>query len=411
LGSRSGATGNESYFAPVGDLPGGWFASSVRSLSFDGRVAYGGGSSSTTGAFGEPFRWSRETGIVALDAQDQLDDGSLQHASSDGLVAVGCGLWHGARRVLAFRWTAETGMVALGDLPGGHEQSCAHAVSADGSVIVGVGETELSHNIEGFIWTAENGMAPLGDLPGGAQYSVPTDISNDGAVVVGYSWSDRGHEAFRWTAGDGMAPLGDLNGGGVFSYAYAVSADGRVIVGEGTTPVSWQGWRWTAETGMVKILSPWGRESHLTPTAVNRDGSIIVGNSSTGRHWMFIWDETHGVRDLIDMMRNGYFFDLSGWGQLQVTAMSDDGSTVAGWGSNAEGNTEGWVAHFGDPPPPCDPRHDLNHDGLVMTDDLTLLLANYGLTSATAAQGDFDGDGVVDLDDVALFLAYLGEQC
>jgi hypothetical protein len=55
---------------------------------------------------------------------------------------------------------------------------------------------------------------------------------------------------------------------------------------------------------------------------------------------------------------------------------------------------------------------DLDGDGSVSLDDLTILLSNYGTTSgATFAQGDADGDGDVDLNDLTAMLSRFGIVC
>ncbi len=54
----------------------------------------------------------------------------------------------------------------------------------------------------------------------------------------------------------------------------------------------------------------------------------------------------------------------------------------------------------------CTP--DLNGSGTVDLSDLGALLAHYGTTSATCAEGDIDGDGDVDLSDLGALLAAYG---
>lgn len=52
---------------------------------------------------------------------------------------------------------------------------------------------------------------------------------------------------------------------------------------------------------------------------------------------------------------------------------------------------------------------DLNGDGVVDLGDLSILLANYGITvGGTHDQGDLNGDGMIDLGDLALILGYYG---
>jgi hypothetical protein len=53
---------------------------------------------------------------------------------------------------------------------------------------------------------------------------------------------------------------------------------------------------------------------------------------------------------------------------------------------------------------------DANHDGRVDVNDLTVLLTNFGMTSADWAQGDFIGDGKVDINDLTIVLTNFGRS-
>jgi hypothetical protein len=55
---------------------------------------------------------------------------------------------------------------------------------------------------------------------------------------------------------------------------------------------------------------------------------------------------------------------------------------------------------------------DLDQDGVVGIQDLTILLAHYGVTSgASPADGDLDGDTDVDINDLTLMLSAYGTSC
>jgi hypothetical protein len=53
---------------------------------------------------------------------------------------------------------------------------------------------------------------------------------------------------------------------------------------------------------------------------------------------------------------------------------------------------------------------DANLDGRVDINDLTIVLANYGQTGMTWAQGEFTGDGTVDINDLTIVLAHYGNS-
>ena len=53
---------------------------------------------------------------------------------------------------------------------------------------------------------------------------------------------------------------------------------------------------------------------------------------------------------------------------------------------------------------------DANGDGKVDINDLTIVLAHYGQTGMTWAQGEFTGDGTVDINDLTIVLANYGQS-
>jgi len=134
-------------FTPIGDLPGGTFASVATEVSADGSTVVGFG------------------------------------ASASGQEA--------------FRWTVGGGMVGLGDLASGSVAGVANAVSADGATIVGSGTNAT--RTEAFLWTASDGMRELDDVraslgvdPTGWILSEALGVSADGLTIVGYGRNPSG---------------------------------------------------------------------------------------------------------------------------------------------------------------------------------------------------------------------------
>jgi probable HAF family extracellular repeat protein len=191
---------------------------------------------------------------------------------------------------------------------------------------------------EAFRWLDGTGMIGLGKLPG-ATYSSAGAVSADGSVVVGSSGTENTAQAFRWTAEGGMVGLGPAEN--TYSFATGVSADGSVVVGAADD----QAFRWTENTGMVGLgYMPGGSTSY--PYAVTADGSVVVGYGSgapTG-NGAFIWDAVHGMRLLQQVLTEDYGLDLSGWNLWQAAAVSGDGRTIVGSGTNPSGETEAWIA-------------------------------------------------------------------
>jgi probable HAF family extracellular repeat protein len=332
-------------FLGLGNLPGRPFPSYATGVSADGSVIVG---QSNSGSGAEAFRWTSGEGMVGLGVLRGTYSSALG-VSADGLVVVGTGSSMSGNE--AFRWTAGGGMVGLGGLPGGSFDSYAASVSADGSVIVGANSSATS---EAFRWTSGGGMVGLGDLPGGdfQNGSGARAVTADGTVVVGAGSSTAGREAFRWTSGEGMVGLGDLPGGLSFSSAEDISADGSVIVGDGNSALGYEAFRWTAGGGMVGLgdLPGGGFESYAR--GVSADGSVIVGRSdSVSGDEAFIWDVANGMRNLKGLLNELLTPAdrelLDDWTLRDATAISADGWTVVGWGTNATGNTEAWLAYLG----------------------------------------------------------------
>ncbi|MFL5284729.1 MAG: hypothetical protein ACJ8AW_28030 [Rhodopila sp.] len=184
-------------------------------------------------------------------------------------------------------WTAQTGAVGLGFLPG-TTWSNASAISGNGQAVVG--NSWGASTYQAFRWTTATGTVGLGTLPGDT-HSWANAVSADGSVVVGSS-AGMNTTAFRWTAAAGMAGLGVL-AGDTDSWATAVSADGSVVVGSSGhyDAYAWYAWahyeqafRWTAATGMIGLgILPGYVDSQAT--AVSADGSVVAGDSYSDSIW------------------------------------------------------------------------------------------------------------------------------
>jgi len=113
----------------------------------------------------------------------------------------------------------------------------------------------------------------------------------------GNGWSGQIEAAVTVT----FSGLGHLAGGDFFSYARGVSADGSVVVGRGTS----------------------------------------ASGSASGAE-AFIWDTTNGMRHLKTALTD-YGLDLTGWTLVSAWDVSDDGSTIVGYGENPSGSPEAWM--------------------------------------------------------------------
>jgi uncharacterized membrane protein len=315
---------NAATFQGLGFLPNARF-SRPTAISADG--------STVVGYSDEPFRWTATTGLQAFTG------GDIPNAvNADGSVIVGVNGDH------AFRWTSAGGAQDLGVLPG-DTHSAAMGVSADGAIVVG----NSAENDDGggtmrqraVRWTPSGGMR---DLSGPSSLSDASAISADGSTIVG--------NHHRWTSSTGWQPVGPF-------HPNAVNKDGTCIVGteystggigdlKGDTGPLWWAWRWTAHGGATQLFSGMA-------ASVSSDGSIIAGTivpipTPPPPQWRAgIWDAAHGMRDLRDLLTHEYHLDLSGWTLQQSVGISADGLTIIGYGTNPDGNTEGWIAVIPEP--------------------------------------------------------------
>ena len=154
-----------------------------------------------------------------------------------------------------------------------------------------------------FQWREETGVDFLSGFGGGAYNWYPTDTTPSGSVIVGY----------RWPAGTAPSPSSqDL------------------------------GWRW--EDGKVEIIGDLaGGEIQSRAHGVSADGSVVVGHSATNSDISaFIWDSDHGMRPLHEVLRQRGA-PLRGWRLQAATAVSADGTWIAGQGINPQGKPEAFL--------------------------------------------------------------------
>jgi probable HAF family extracellular repeat protein len=335
LPSASETQSNPPYhFAPLGDLTGGTFCSTARSVSADGSVVVG--YSNSYGGM-QAFRWTQDEGMVGLSFTDAIA------ASADGSVVVGSRTMPLAHRTEPVRGRKPGRLQGLGCLAG-----CtwgeANGVNADGSVVVGFCGSQNDRQLMAFRWTQGTGIVQLEPIPKGVVATEAQGVSSDGEVVVGTLEYESGRRvAFRWTSTSGFVELGALSGD-TSSIAHAVSADGLVVVGLSID--SAEAFRWTQETGMVGLGSlPGGRRSYAF--GVSADGSVIVGQSESefGLE-AFVWDAAHAMRSLRELLTSKTYWGSSHRKFRSATAVSHDGSMVVGYGINPSGNREAWIARL-----------------------------------------------------------------
>jgi T5SS/PEP-CTERM-associated repeat protein/probable HAF family extracellular repeat protein len=296
---------------------------------------------------------------------------------TDQQVVVGYG--HPPLGEEAFRWQSNL-FDGLGNLRPGTPNSRAYAVThvhpfSIEMVVVGSSGYRLGPftQKEAFRWTDAVGtMQGLGHLYTGSvitqSVSEAFGVADHGRVVVGYSKNDQGNmEAFRWTdlnANGSVDPaerlsvnpekfgLGDLPGGIFRSVAWDASGDGQVVVGYGNSDSGTEAFRWTEDGGMVGLGDLKGApgrpdEFHSWAMEVSEDGSIVVGSSRSGTvDTAFVWDNTNGMQSLKDVLVNDCGLqNLTGWTLNVANAVSPDGNTIVGNGTN-NGIQQAWAVQL-----------------------------------------------------------------
>ena len=252
--------------------------------------------------------------------------------SADGSVVVG----RTASRAFVYRGPGTYQAIAP---IGGYTATAAAGVSGDGSIVVGNQFVPQTFASQSFRWTSQTGVQNLGVARPGDAYSGTGAISRDGSTIVGESFGGLDSVAYTWRQSTGMIPLPALPGS-TSSRAKGVNLDGSIVVGvSGSThAVAWR------DGQLMDLGLPSGFSGYGQANAVNDLGSVVVGYAAVGpNQFASIWTPSFGMEFLSDyLVRNGIEIP-SGWTLLNATAVSADGLTIAGWGSNALTGSEGFV--------------------------------------------------------------------
>lgn len=354
-------------FRGLGDLTGGDFSSRASDTSFDGSVVTGW-SHSASGEPWEAFRWTANTGMVPL---GDLPGGSYASTASgisaDGHVIVGSSHSAAGEPWEAYRWTQNSGLIGLGDLTAGPFYSAGVATSADGAVVVGCASSDAQCG-DAYRWTQDTGMVDLG-------FQTAADVSADGAVVVGQTSSD----IVRWALDSGIEVLGP-------GYSQAVSADGEFVVGKSGD----EAFIWSRDRSFLALGDLPGGPVDSVARDVSADGSVIVGvGASALGDEAFIWTAAGGMHNLKAVLANHLGLGVDGWTLTEAVAISGDGQTIVGHGTNPDGFIEAWAASLSG----LVPALDADHDGVVNFKDNCL-------NDSNPAQDDLDQDDIGDACDV-----------
>lgn len=342
--------------------------------------------------------WFAGTGVLAAPTFEVMGNFSPAGVSDDGAVVAGTGGDPARPGLVMVRWTPAGGVQTAGYVPES-EHTFANGISGDGSTILGhdynsdllywtqaggivyplasnnPGTRGSAGGISGdgsvitggffadggaLRWTAASGAVAL-PAPAGWGYGTGNAITADGSMIAGTVFGERGNRrAFRWTAADGSMLL-DLPANLTGSDATAVSADGSTVVGWAYDARDVQhSFRWTAAAGLQTLghLPGFPTEPALShtsrPAAVTGDGSIVVGSEGFSSLAVdlraFIWDATHGMRNLKSVLEDDYGLDLTGWRLHSVEDITPNGLTLVGTGTHEQyGGNLAWRVVLPDP--------------------------------------------------------------
>ncbi len=217
----------------------------------------------------------------------------------------------------------------------------AWGLSDDGSTLVGLywrpGHTDGSAHA--CYWTAETGVVGLGSS---GRQSRANDADYDGNVIVGWDenpdWG--GRRPTVWV--DGVMTVLESPDG--FCELYAVTPGGQIVIGNSYNTdrrfAEAATWEWTGSTWDKQVLGSlpgtFADYGCVLPYDATADGSVVVG--SNGFDWTqyagFIWTEEAGMVDLDDFLVDNGVTLPSGFDIQAVTAISDDGTVMVGFGQD-----------------------------------------------------------------------------
>ena len=330
LFTASGAVAGQPVFTPLdaNTQPTG--------ISGDGSIVVGSYYPNGSGG----FYWTTQTGVVPIGGL------SVAGISADGSTIVGV-IYDDATPPLqnAGYWRWDGTWTLLGSFtpesqPCDRFLSAGYGVNRDGSVIVGLGYDTCSH-AHGFRLDPYC-MLDLGSIVS-TRASRANAVSADGQTIVG--WSDQAtgfRQGARWVDGAWQWFEGPY---GAVQEAFAVNADGSIIVGYGCGSDNQFAWRWTQETGVQCVEGTIAEPYQTLMVALSDDGRVIGGavapEFGPSRNAL-LWFDGAPV-DLRDYLLGQGVPEVQDWHLSQVSAVSSDGQTIAGWGIGPDQLVHGFV--------------------------------------------------------------------
>ena len=318
----------------------------------------------------EAFRWTPSSGMQGL---GDLDGGNFRSfggpISGDGSTVGGQSSTTDSTGMTCdkpFYWTSGTGLQSLTTMIYSTEYSgYVTAISSDGTKMTGrVSLINGGSPFNGYAAYWSNGNMELltpPDYPvNPSQFTSvqASDISADGSSVLVYLDDPGNRKNYLWNQTNGYTELISEHNGNVVALTN-MAGNQNIYAGiqyrfdDMMNQIN-QGLMWSESTGVITFDMIEGMESSL-PADISQDGSIVVGILTDMQNRniseAFIWNRTDGIELLSDVLINNYGLadQLSGGTLKWATGISDDASTICGWGVNPDGYEEAWIATIPEP--------------------------------------------------------------
>lgn len=269
--------------------------------------------------------------VIDLGTIGEPNKGSYARAVNNQGQVAGHIWWYdelgGLERTTAFVWDSVNGMQELGNLGGQWAEAWdindagqvvgeaydssgrSHAVIwEDGGITdLGIGRANAINNSgqvavgnqlgrNAFVWDRINGVQYLS----GSDYIYPWGI-NDSGQVVGVAYNpDADNQAFIWDNVNGLQFLPQPSDY-ITNNAKDINNRGQVVgsaYSQVDVPVLWN------YLNSVEVIGPRGGAS-----GINDAGEIVGSVSYGGSYFGFLWDSAYGIRNINDLIINGYDFD------------------------------------------------------------------------------------------------------
>lgn len=321
------------------------YGTGASDISGDGTIVVG-----NWGLGGPVFRWTEETGLVAMN--EAITPGNITNISRNGKF-ISSDLFdpNTFTNLGAFRWDATNGWRPVRPVGYcGTDSTYNWGVANDGTVY-GLAYNSCT-DYKSFRWNPRTGTSLLPSATKKADGSPangrPNRISADGSTLVGWEEADTGERiGVVWLHGKPQV-VTDVNGQN-FGEVYATSGEGSFIAGEmfpEQEPAGY-GWRKNLETGKIDYIKPLSPDSTpVRPAAVSREGKVMTGLS--GDPWFslapapFLWTRHMGAVSLDDFLKRQGTSTEQYYSLWQPLAISDAGNVLTGWGVGTLGSAS-WV--------------------------------------------------------------------